>query len=538
MIPARFPVRWIAAVPLALSAGSFAQVPANSEPIILPEFNVHGERDLPPPETWFYARIEGFEVLSNASAARTRALATELQRYAYALNLVWPVARPTGAGTAALVICGADRKFDTFLPASLQETERTFTAYSQRGREFSLLLLDEQTRSLNLALVDVATTTAAPAASESGGAAEPTGTEAGVDSGFQVDPQQQLNRQYVHYLLSGLTPRPAPWLAEGLAQLCASLRITETEISLGRVEDPNAVAAGRTDRDFNAALATRALMPMAALFAVERDSPTAAGPLDNRWAKQCHAFVHWGLYGDLGRNQKAFLRFLVRSEREGVSEGLFRECFQQDYGQMLFTLRAHIEQTRSKVGGVRAAPGETIPWPPAVDVRPATATEIARLQADAYALTGHPGRGRDALILAFRRGERDAALLAALGTAELHAGERGRARKLLEAAAAAKTSRPRAYLCLAALRLDERLAHPHEPGGRISYEQLLGVLEPLLAARQLTPRLPDTYELLATAWSHCATPPPAPHLALIDEGLQLFPQNATLRAARATLAPP
>lgn len=525
----------------ALLAGACARLSAqdavNSKPVTLPDFNVYGERELPPPETWLYARIEGFEVLSNASASRTRDLATELQRYAYALNLVWPVARPGGTGTASLIICGADRKFDTFLPAPLQKAERAFTAYSQRDREFSLLLLDEQTRSLSLALVDVATTTTAPAATEGGGGdTESETTEAGVDTGFQVDPQQQLNRQYVHYLLAGLAQKPAPWLAEGLAQLCTSLRITETEISLGRVENPNETVASRTDRDFNAALATRALMPMAELFAVQPDSVTSASPLDNRWAKQCYAFVHWGLYGDLGKNQKAFLRFLVRSERDGVSEKLFQECFQQDYDKMLFTLRAHIEQTRSKVGGVRAAKGEKIPWPPAVEVRPATESEIARLKADAYTLTGHPEQAREALILAYRRGERDPSLLAALGAAEFRAGERERARKFLEAAAKANAPRPRAYLALAQLRLDERLAKPQAANGKISYEQLLGVLEPLLTARQLTPRLPDTYELFAAAWSHCATPPPAQHLALLDEGLQLFPQNEKLRTARAAFS--
>lgn len=537
MIPCLRRAAQFMAMTAVLGPALTGQEAVNSTPVTLPDFNVYGERELPPAESWLYARIDGFEVLSNASASRTADLATELQRYAYALNLVWPGARPTGPA-AALVICGADRQFDAFLPADLRGGERAFTTFHRRGREFSALVLDEQTRTLSLAMDEVATTTTAPAAT--GGSSdelESETTEAGVDVGFQIDPQQQLLRQYVHYVLAGLNPPPAPWLAEGLAQLCGNLRITTTEISLGRVENPNETTAGRTDRDFNAALANKALLPMAELFAVAPGSATASNPLDNRWAKQCYAFVHWGLYGDLGRNQKNFIRFLVRADREGLSEKLFQECFQQDYAAMLQTLRTHIEQTRSKVGGVRAAPGEKIPWPPKVEVRAATEAEIARLKSEVFTLTGQPERAREALILAYRRGERDADLLGQLGLAELAAGETARARRFLEAAARAQSKRPRAYLALARLRFDERLARPQAGDGRLSYEQLLGVLEPLLAARQLTPRLPETYELFATAWSRCATPPPAPHLAVVDEGLKLFPDHAALRAARAALDP-
>lgn len=538
MNPSSRPVQWLTFASLVSTTFLSAQQPANSVPITLPEFNVYGERELPLPESWLYARIDGFEVLSNASESRTRDMVTELQRYSYALNLVWAGARPPVDAPAALVICGADRKFDDFLPDDLRGKDRAFTTFSRRAREFSALVVDEQTRSLSLAMNDVATTTAAPAATASTGS--DTGsdtTEALVDTGFQVDPQQQLLRQYIHYLLAGLQPKPAPWLSEGLAQLCSNLRITETEISLGRVENPNEPTEARTDRDFNVELAKRALMPMAELFAVEPNSATANNPLDSRWAKQCYAFVHWGLYGDLGKNQKNFIRFLVRTEREGLSEKLFQECFKQGYADMLQTLRVHVESTRSKVAGVRAAPGEKIGWPVPPVVRTATETEIARLKSDVFRLTGQPAKARESLVLAYRRGERDAQLLAALGVSEFEAGERPRARQLLEAAARGKTTRVPALVILARLRFEERLARAQAAGKKLDQDQLAGVLEPLLIARQQPTRNAEVYLGLAEAWAASATPPPAPHLAVIDEGVTLFPADEKLRAARARLGP-
>ena len=51
---------------LVLPCGLWAQ-PAVPGPVLqLPTYTVTGERELPPPERWFYARIPGFEVLSNA----------------------------------------------------------------------------------------------------------------------------------------------------------------------------------------------------------------------------------------------------------------------------------------------------------------------------------------------------------------------------------------------------------------------------------------------------------------------------------------
>ncbi len=509
----------------------------NQIPVDLPRYEVLAERELPPPEQWFYARIDGFEVLSNSSEDATKQLLKEFQHFAFALDQVWPGMRANNAVPAALIICGRKEKFEEFLPENLRQTERATTTFHRRDREQAAIVLDDQTKILNL--VTVEETVAGPAVpladavSETGEALDGTT----VNPGFAVDSYQQLRREFLRYLLAGMDAPPPPWFAEGVSQLFMSMRITETEISVGRVENPNLAAdrggtrAGATpadDRDFNAALARRALLPMAEMFEVAADSATAQNPLNNAWAKQCYAFVHWGLYGDLGRHQKEFLTFVRRLSREALSEAMFQECFKQSYDGMLLSLRTHIENTRSKVAGVRAAKGEKLPLPPAPVIREATEAEIGRLKGDALRLAGHPAEARTVLVTSYRRGERDPNLLAALGLAELTVGDVGRARKFLEVAAASKANRPRAYVELARLRLIEGRAKPEGRDGKLSAAQLGRVLEPLYVTRGQMPPLSDAYELMVEAWDAGAAAPTADHLGVIEEGVRQFPRDAAL----------
>ncbi|MBI2517667.1 MAG: hypothetical protein HYV95_12255 [Opitutae bacterium] len=513
---------WLAAAAPLLAAPETV----NQIPIDLPEYKVQADRELPPPESWSYARIEGFEVLSNASEGDTQRLLADFQRFTHALSLVWPGMQPDNASPAALIVCGQGQKFEEFLPDSLRGAPRAATAFSRRERERATLVLDQQTKILNLVTADGATTAA-------GADSETESTESTPDLGFTIDANQQLYREYIRFLLSERQPPHPVWFAEGLSQLFMNLRITETEISIGRVENPNlgtdrADAKVREDRDFNVALANRALLPLDAMFALQADSALAQNPIDNVWAKQCYAFVHWGLYGDYGRHQREFLTFVNRAGREPLTEALFKECFKLGYDEMLQALRGHIEFTRSKVAGVQADKGQKIPAPPPVVVREATEAEIGRLKGEAFALAGHPAAALEVLILSYRRGERDSALLASLGLAELAGGDTARARKLLEKAVAGQVVRPRAYLELARLRLAEGLAQPKGGQGKLSSEQTAGVLEPLFAARTQPPALAEIYELMAEAWTASAFPPTAAHLAAVEQGVKLFPRNTAL----------
>lgn len=516
--------------------GLAAQEPGPEATLQLPKYVVTGERELPPPERWHYGRIPGFEVLSNAPEGATKDLLNDFQRFTNAVNLVWPGMAPSAAVPAALIICGRGDQFGAFLPAAARGTDRAMASLSFRAREQAAIVLDLQTKVLNLATTEGA---AATATVDENGVTSGTGT----DPGFAVDAYQQLYREYLRFLLAGLESRPPAWFAEGLAQLFMAMEVTNTSITLGKLEDPNTSAeptgagqaAAQQDRDFNATLARRALMPLPEMFAVTADSPLALNPLGSTWAKQCSAFVHWGMYGDQGVHQKDFFTFVARVGREPLSEALFRDCFKKSYPEMLQALRNYVEFTRHKVAGVRAEKGQKIPEPPPVVLREATEAEVGRLKGGTLLLAGQKAAAHTALITPYIRGERDSALLAALGIEEAGGGNPVKARALLEAAAAGKVVRPRAYVVLARLRLHEAQAHPEGAGGKNSARQTAGVLEPLFVAHGQPPALPELYELIAEAWSQSEVTPSAAQLAVLHEGVRLYPRNFSLILGTAAL---
>lgn len=527
--------------------------PVNTTPVNLPEFNVVAERELPPPETWYYTKIAGQEVLSSASQRRTEQLATDFARLLHALELSGTRLLPANPAALRIVITGGPEQFNALAPRALESGfEDPETAVLGRPEQ-PVLVINAAAHALDFSARDQDTTT------------ESDSEDAAAPAVLAANAARNLQLGYLRVRLAQPRPPLPPWLIEGVAQVLAWTRITENSVTLGKVEDPNETGAiGGSDRepgrvvqgdlqhrathfrdslsdqlDFNAALAHSALFPLEELFAGDlrkfQGTENAARLL--RWKKQCHAFVHWGLFGDYGRNSANFLTFTRRLRTEPLSEKLFQECFGMNYAGGIQALRVHVENTRSKVHGVKANQGEKLPPAPPVEVRPATLLEVARLKAHAYAASGQLERARDELILAYRRGERSSDLVAELGTVERALGQRDRAAHYLTLAVKAKTARTPAYIALAQLRLEERLASPQGADGKLSYEQLLGVLEPLLLARTQAPRSPEIYLLFADAWSKTAATPPAQHLALLDEGAALFPDHAALREARARLGP-
>jgi hypothetical protein len=126
------------------------------------------------------------------------------------------------------------------------------------------------------------------------------------------------------------------------------------------------------------------------------------------------------------------------------------------------------------------------------------------------------------------RGERDPNLLASFGLFE-HASQRNeKAKKLLEAAVAGKTTRARAYAELALMRVEAGMQKPAAPDGKLSQTQTASVLDAAFEAREHPPALPETYEAIADAWTLCVVAPKRQHLAVLDEGVRFFPNNSTL----------
>jgi hypothetical protein len=525
------------------ASGLGAQDVAKEKPVELPVYNVVDSRELPPPEKWFYTRIPGFEVLSNASMRQTRRLVEDFQRFSLALDLVWPGVQQPAAVPTTLIVCGRGQQFDQFLPAD-QRADRAMVSLPLRDKEQTAIIIDFQSKVLNLTTPEGL----AAAAEAAAAVTDDTVSIGGGNPGIRVDAVAHLYREYVRFLLSGVQPRGPAWFEEGLSQILMGIEVTDKAIVVGKVDDPNAISTEKAmladagisgtppveDLTFNAALKNRRLLSTEEVLSKPYDSPEAKSPIGSTWSKQAAAFVHWGLYGNQGKHQKEFLTFIRRLDREPLSEALFKECFKQSYRDMGFTLRSYIDHTDYKIAGVEAAKGQKLPQPVPVEVREATEAEVGRLKGDALRLAGNKAAARTTLTIPYIRGERDPQLLAAIGLMERAEGDDAKARKVLEQAAKDKAVRPRAYLELARLRFAEAAAKPTEGGDRFNGEQTAAVLTPLFTARTQPPPLAEVYELIAETWGRSVITPGKEHLAVLDEGVRRFPRDTALIQATAT----
>ena len=550
--PLPFSRCFLFALPLAFLAGlapgraaeDAAATAAAAGPVVeLPKFVVTDTRELPQPEAWRYAEIPGFEILTNASDKTTRRLIKDFDQFKEALALVWPIPNRAGVPTA-LILCGRGGKFDAFVPAGKPSADRALASLFLKNREQTAIVLDLESSTLNVLSSDTTNDAA-------------TGTDSSLIS---VDHDKQLYREYVHFLLSRSEPRLPAWLEEGMAQIIMAMKVDRKYIVFGKLEDPNTVSAQAgavaamnaltaaddpngiqiagapaEDRDFNAALQRRALVPFPKFFSVTSDSPEALNPLGNNvWAKQCYAFVHMCIYGRNKRYQKPFATFLMRLGKEPVSEALFKECFGMDYKKMLLELSSYVSFTDYQHQEY-VLKGEGLSEAPPLELRDATQAEVGRIKGEALALGGHNDKARAELTAPYIRGEKDPRLLAALGLYDRANGEDARARKFIEAATAAKVIRPRAYLELARYRYADALAKPGA-GTQLSPEQVAGILAPLLAARVQPPSLPEVYELMTDTWVRSSTLPKKEDVVYLIEGVRLFPGRLKVLYAAAGLS--
>ena len=479
-----------------------APIAALAEPIIeLPKFEVTDSRLLPPPEAWRYASIPGFEILSSISARATTRFVKDFLLLQTAINEIMPgFASSDIAVPTRLILTGRGKGFDRFLPAEQDEARYRTNSLFFDDPERSAIIVDFALAELQL--------------------------EDGTSE--EADPYRGFYKEYFRYLIRRQSGgKPPAWFEEGLVQLFASIDVTKKWINFAQIGDG---FGGQRTGDFNHILNERALMPFPDLFA---DPPKDRGTF---WAAQSYGFVHMCLYGRGQKYQKGFIKFLSRIGHEAPTEEIFKECFGMDYKKMLLELRGYIGFTDYKSMQYTAKKGQSLPDPPPFALRDATESEVGRIVGEALRLGGHGPEAHLALIAPYIRGEREPPLLAALGLDERLAGNHERARKFLEAAATAKVERPRAYLELARLRLEEARAKPAAADDKLSEAQVTQVLEPLLVARQQRPPMASVYGLAAETWGRSAKAPTREEFNMVLEGVQTFPRNSGLVLQAALLA--
>jgi hypothetical protein len=495
-------------LPAAASVAAAAEIEVTGPTIELPKFIVTEGRELPPPESWRYAQIPGYEILSNASEGNTRRFIKDFLQLQQVIEIISPFLHRIGPPVpTALLLYGRGGEFDRYLSSDLRDVGYDSLEIdpgpdsdfgTRRMNERAITCRFFGNAEMSAAVVDL----------------QGTGSDL-------YDPYRQFYREYVRHLLSRLRPRAPAWLEEGLARMFAAVDFTNKWITFAQVGDG---FGGTRDGDFNVTLMRRGL-PHLGKFFTANENALKSDPVLPYLA---HAFVHMCLYGEGQKYQKAFLTFVSRASREPVTEAMFQECFKMSYAKMAVVIRGYLGFTNYKAIEFRAKKGPMLTEPPAVTVREATQSEVGRLKAQALVLAGQGAAARVALIAPYIRGERDPQLLAALGIYDKDHGQEERARKFLEAAFAAHTTNPRACLELARLRLVEAQAQPAGGAGKLSPKQTGSLLQPLFTARSLRPLLPEVYLLIAEVWGQSAFKPQRENLAVLTEGVRRFPRHAEL----------
>jgi len=261
------------------------------------------------------------------------------------------------------------------------------------------------------------------------------------------------------------------------------------------------------------------------------------------WDSEAALFVRWGLLArepDGSDHRTAFLQFVDRATREPTTEAMFHECFGRGMVDVQQKLGAYLAlAVKESVALSIAAPADE-----SVTLRDARPDEIARIVGDWGRFAGRPARTglngfanrdfrQDCLDRAkklfdrtFASGERAPLFLAAYGLCQSQLGEHAAARTALEAATAAGVVRPRAYLELARLRLNDALPYAQQGFGDLSEPDFVAIRQLIAVARNQMPSMQPCYQLLTRLLEHAPKTPSREDLAVLGDAVRLFPRDA------------
>lgn len=501
-------------VALAVWAAPLVAKPAPEPPIKVPDFEVWESPVAAPGEDWRYARVERFEILSKVPDHVGSNLVGELQKFHHAMAIIYPKIAERPAQPLALILADGAR-YAPFLPPGVPGDRQELGLFFHTP-EKSVIVVDADADSMLLP-----------------GSATEYNT---------VDIHRQLSRQYLRYLFAERRTSLPAWLEEGLSQTIADIETRGKWLTYGKIftdqnapgaadayisiPDPFAANPGLSGLSFKYLFAHRAMLPMDQLL--HPPLPDSKRPSsDSVWAKQTYAFVHFCLFGNKLRYRDPLIKYAERLQNEPDSEALFTACFGVGHEQMNKELRAYIVHTRHKYQRYPLKPEQQFKETPLV-FRDASESETGLIKGEALQLADHPHAALEFFRQSYLRGARSPDFLAGFAASCAHAGDSGRARKLIDVAVAKGATRPSALVLQAQLRFDAARAMAAGADGKLDDRQLASILEPLYAANKLPPPVPAPYDLMASAWLVSATPPKVESLAVLDGGIRQFPRHVPL----------
>lgn len=518
---------------LVALAAAFPLRSAESAPVALPPFFVEEIAKGPP---WRYASAMGYEILSRCDERTTRRVIEAHHRLHQLLEEI--------------------------LPPSLQLTwtvPRTLILYPEElqpkaSREVIEKMLRDKTPAPSVDL-DLP-----------GGRRMAMGTPPGRRMSFlpnmrltdrdgmavfmivrsdDFDPDKlSLTYDYIAMLVANRVPGLPVWFVSGFLDM-----YREMESDGGELQAKPLVWISEEYTDVLKADPAKA--PPVLDLATFLRTPRPSGPGDDAippikyWQAQAALFVRWGLVSGDRKRREAFWKFVEQCSLRAPTDDMFRSCFGLDYATAQPQLAAYLPNAvwvKPVFAPKKFARLDRFPIPLATDA------QVARIKGDLERLEvpfvknispdlvpRYLEQARKTLRRGFERAPTDAQLLAVMGLCELEAGDPIAARDYLERGMEHGRMRPRALYELARLRLDALRSVGEGENGKLSVSQLAEVLKPLFAARESQPALYETYELIGEAWAASSAAATRKHLAVLDEGVRLFPRRVQLMLIAAEL---
>ena len=356
-----------------------------------------------------------------------------------------------------------------------------------------------------------------------------------------IDRMYTLDSDHLPRLFKDYRPRPPEWILIGLfgpkgayTSLGGySLGEPQLRVPVFRWLDDAASKALRSNKHPEAEF-----LSFDQLFASQPPGDEAGPAVRRKWEDQAALFARWQILGHDGAKsggKDGFWRLVyLASSGVPVDEELFKQCLGWSYAEAAQRMGRYLKGAVLGPGDIGMKP---FPRTGIITLQPATEAQIARLKGNFERLEAkrlradHPDlaalyeeAARSTLLRGLKRTDNDPAVRAVLGRLEMDTGHPAAARPHLEAAFAAKVANTRALLALARLRIDEAIA----ADGKIAPAQLQGVFAPLTAARERKPAEVETYRLIAEIWRRSVAPPQRGHLAVLLEGVKLFPHDLDL----------
>lgn len=515
--------RWGVAFAIASALAGFAAEKKDATAVELPPFIVEEAQKGPP---WRYGRAAGYEVLSRCDVATTRRVLEAHHRLHQLVDDLLPPGLQLQWTAPRLLILYPEE----LQPSAAKEVIARMSGPKQDAPPIEIELPGGRTRTVaptrrvsflpNIRLWDRDAMAILMLVRRDG-----------------FDPERlALTFDYVAFLLRQRVPTLPAWFVSGFLDLYREITFEGDGLQAKPLEW---ISDARADLAKSGEKPTHGVARLAAFFAGTMPrTGTETYPALKHWKAQAELLVRWGLDPRDRARRAAMWKFVERSAVGGTSEALFAECFGFGYEAAHAQLVSYLPSAAWRSASYR--PPRLAKLPP-VELSIATDAQIARMKGDLERLEvpyvkeispdlagRYLEQARRTLRRGYERAPGDGALLAVMGLCEVDAGNEAGARELLESAARAGPLRPRANFELARLRLVEARAAPEDEGGRISGAQLADVLKPLFAAREQQPPLGDVYELIGEAWAASSAQATRGHLAVLDEGVRLFPRRLAL----------